>query len=138
VALAHGRNAAMTQGQSCITSHEFWQITTPHKCQRPAPAPQAALAGGWDVISPDDQRFSDALWHRLAHRPGNGAAPAAGQRVRLRHGEALQTLDRPVRQFYALLEARAPARPCRSPLFCYCRRLLLFLSSLGCRVLAAA
>lgn len=59
------------------------------------------------MVAPGDQRFSAALWERLAQRPGNGAAPAAGQRLRLRRGEALQALDRPVRQFYILLEARA-------------------------------
>lgn len=54
---------------------------------------QASLAGGWDVVAPGDVTLSEGLWARLSRSSrlgGNGAALAAGQRLRLRRGEALQ------------------------------------------------
>ncbi len=85
---------------------------------------QACLAAGWDVVSPEEGALSDALWERLAAAASSapsaatsasssggsgGSGSAGGAPLLLRRGDLLHALDRPVRQFFVLLEVRGPS-----------------------------
>ncbi|GAB4820172.1 hypothetical protein N2152v2_007218 [Parachlorella kessleri] len=78
--------------------------------------PWAGLAGGWDVVAPEESGLSQATWERL--RGGVQAAAAAGtadgslaleatdfgRHVVLSAGQVLHEADEGCRHFYVLLE----------------------------------
>ncbi|KAK9808186.1 hypothetical protein WJX73_006212 [Symbiochloris irregularis] len=64
--------------------------------------PQATLAKGWDVVTPDDCLLTNYAWALLAN--GTQQHPPPGQRFTLKRGQLLQAKDSSCRSFYVLLE----------------------------------